>query len=606
MRMNEMPHTSRTIPISLTLATSIGLLVAIAVGAVFWIQWSTAQRNTLDLVTDRANLYADQILSNLEHQLEPARHLSEFVAGQIERGELDPLDTTRFETALANSLAAVPQILSVSYIDTGLQSNIARRHKDETVRVERVDRSGVENVIRAFHQTEKATKGFWGDVVFVDEFTLVNHRRPLRRGGEFIGILAVTISVSKVSELIEQFTKSNGGTGFILYGRDRVLAHSTLKSAHPEQSPDNPLVSMTTISDKVLNALAVPLSDPQNKGTLFADRFERRVVEIGGNQFATFVQWIDTYGDTKWGVGAWLNFRDVDIAKRRILIAGYVGIALFLLSLVAAVVVGKSVARPVQRLTNSTTRIGEFDLSEINDLPPSWIKELDQQATAFNTMLSALRSFETYVPKTLVNRLIKKGGSNAVESREKDLTVMFTDIVGFTSMSEGQPAKDIADMINDHLAILGRCVEEEGGTIDKYIGDALMAFLGGPDDQPDTPERAARAALAMCSALEADNNARKEKGLFPIRIRVGLHQGPVLVGNIGAPGRVNYTIIGDTVNTCARIEALGKQFDDGADATILVSGLIARQLTSEFNVEFAGNVEVKGKEERVEIHRLKS
>jgi len=603
--MNELSRPSKSIPISLTLASSIGFLVAIAVGAVFWVQWSTAQRNTIELVTDRANLYADQILSNIEHQVQPARHLSEFMAGQIERGALDPSDPARFETALVNSLAAVPQILSITYIDNDLQAYRARRYKDGTARAERIDRSDNANVVRAFRETEKAEKGFWGDVVFVDGFTLINHLRPLRRNGDFIGIVAVTISVTKVSEVIEKFTKSIGGTGFILYGRDRVLAHPTLKSAHPEQSPENPLVSMTSISDKVLNALAVALADPQNKGTPFAGRFERREVQIGGNQFVTFVHWIDLYGETKWGVGAWLNFQDVDIAKRRVLIAGYVGIALFLLSLVAAVFVGKSVARPVQRLTERTFRIGEFDLSEISDLPPNWIKELDQQATAFNTMLSGLRSFETYVPKTLVNRLIKKGGGKAVQSREKDLTIMFTDIVGFTSMAEGKAAKEVAELINHHLAILGRCVEQEGGTIDKYIGDALMAFWGAPDEQSDTPERAARAALAMSSALETDNNARKAKGLLPVRIRVGIHQGPVLVGNIGAPGRVNYTIIGDTVNTCARIESLAKQFDEGADATILLSGIVARQLTSEFNVEREGDFEVKGKEDKVEVHRLR-
>jgi len=602
--MNEMLKLNKSIPISLTLAASIGVLVAIAVSAVFWIQWSTAQRNTIELVTDRANLYADQILSNIKNQLQPAPYLAEFIAGKIERGELDPSDSAQFETALVHSLAAVPQILSIAFIDNNLQAKGAWRYKDGTIRAERKDRRNTANVVKSFRKAEQAQKGFWGDVVFVDGFTVVNHLRPLRRNGEFIGIIAVTISVTKISEVIEQFTKSIGGTGFILYGRDRVLAHPTLKSAHLEQSPKNPMVSMASISDKVLNSLASLLSDPKDKGEPFAGRFERREVQIGGNQFVTFVHWIDLYGDTKWGVGAWLNFQDVDIAKRRILTAGYVGIALFFLSLIAAVFVGKSVARPVQRLTEKTIRIGEFELSEINDLPPSWIKELNQQATAFNTMLSGLRSFETYVPKTLVNRLIKKGGSNAVESKEKDLTVMFTDIVGFTSMSEGNPAKEVAELINDHLAILGRCVEAEGGTIDKYIGDALMAFWGAPDDQSDTPERAARAALAMSSALEADNKSRKAKGLSTVRIRVGIHQGPVLVGNIGAPGRINYTIIGDTVNTCARIESLAKEFDAGADATILVSGIVARQLTSEFNVELEGDFEVKGKEEKVEVHRL--
>ena len=138
--------------------------------------------------------------------------------------------------------------------------------------------------------------------------------------------------------------------------------------------------------------------------------------------------------------------------------------------LIAAVIVGKSVDRPAQKLTISEPKIGSLDRSKFGDLPRNWIKELDDQASAFNTMLTGLRSFETYVPKTLVNRLMKKDGGSAVQSEERNLTVMFTDIVSFTSMSEGQSAKDVDDMVNDHLAILGRCVENEGGTIDKFIG----------------------------------------------------------------------------------------------------------------------------------------
>ena len=292
------------------------------------------------------------------------------------------------------------------------------------------------------------------------------------------------------------------------------------------------------------------MADPENKGIPFAGRFERRGITIGNDKFVTFVHWIDRYGTVPWGVGAWLKSSDVDVAMRRVLQSGYVGITLLLIALIAAVVLGKSVARPVQKITESAAKIGTLDLSEIGELPRNWIKELDEQATAFNTMLTALRSFATYVPKSLVNRLIKKDGGSTVESEERNLTVMFTDIDGFTSMSEGQSAKDVAHMINAHLAILGKCVEDEGGTIDKYIGDALMAFWGAPDAQADTAERACRAAIAMKSALEADNRARAEAGQHRIRIRIGIHQGPVLVGNIGAPGRVNYTIIGDPVNTC--------------------------------------------------------
>jgi adenylate cyclase len=310
------------IPISLTLATSIGLLVAIAVGVVFWTQWSTARKNTNELVSQRANLYADQIIKDLDAQLQPARHQADFIADRIQRGALDPGDAEQFETALISSLAAAAEIVSITFLNTQLQTVGARRETWNTVRMFRADRSGTPHIVAAFRQTEKAKAGFWGDILFVEGLTLVNRRVPVRRDGKFIGLVASLISITEVSNLIAQFTKSLGSTGFVLYGRDKVLAHPILKTAHPGQSVKAPLVALSAIDDAVLNALALQLEDPNDKGTPFANRFERRKVTVGEEDYFTFVHWIGSFGETPWGVGAWLKARDVDVAQRRVLQAG--------------------------------------------------------------------------------------------------------------------------------------------------------------------------------------------------------------------------------------------------------------------------------------------
>lgn len=594
------------ISISLTLATSIGLLVAVSVGFVFWIQWTTAKRTTSELVVQQVNLIADKILQDLESQLAPAVHQLDFVAEKLESGEFDFSDDERLATLLISSMAAAPQIFAVSFIDRSYQSIGARRGPDGRVRLQRADNSQDEKLAAEIRESLDADRAHWGNIVYVDGFTLVNRRRPIRRAGTTVGIVANAVSVTRVSELIEKFGASVGGTGFILYGKDKVLAHPTLTTPHAAQSASQPLISLDQIDDPILGELSKLMGAPNDNAQSFSGGFERRSVDVDGKTFVSFVRWIDSYGDTPWGIGAWLSNRDVDVAKRRLLMAGYLGLAAFLLSLVAAVAVGKSIARPIQRITASVTQIGDFDLSDIQDLPPSRIRELNDQASAFNTMLAGLRSFETYVPRSLVTRLIKEGSGEEIRSQKKELTVMFTDIVGFTSISEGQPASDIAAMVNQHFGILGRCVEAQGGTIDKYIGDALMAFWGAPEDQDDTELRACRAALAMKVALESDNRVRENAGAIPIRIRVGIHTGPVLVGNIGAPGRVNYTIIGDTVNTAQRIEALGKEMDEGDAVTILISGTTASRLPQDIHVTAAGSFEVKGKAEKVEVFRIAS
>nr|WP_256443053.1 MULTISPECIES: adenylate/guanylate cyclase domain-containing protein [unclassified Bradyrhizobium] len=149
---------------------------------------------------------------------------------------------------------------------------------------------------------------------------------------------------------------------------------------------------------------------------------------------------------------------------------------------------------------------------------------------------------------------------------------MFTDIVDFTRTAEIMPAADVADMLNDHFDLLWRCVEAEGGTVDKFIGDCVMAFWGAPDDQPDHADRALRTVRAIAAALAADNVARAARGLAPIRVRVGLHSGPVVAGNIGARERSGYTIVGDTVNLGSRLEQLGKSVTSDDDIVVLVSG----------------------------------
>ena len=182
---------------------------------------------------------------------------------------------------------------------------------------------------------------------------------------------------------------------------------------------------------------------------------------------------------------------------------------------------------------------------------------------------------------------------------------MFTDIAGFTSHAEGRPAQEVAEFLNNHFALLADSIEAEGGTVDKFIGDAVMAFWGAPEAQADHAERACRAALSIVDAVHADNQRRQAEGQPAIRVRVGLHSGPVIVGNIGAPGRINYTIVGDTVNTCQRLEQLGKTAGPrDAEVVVLVSAATAALVGPGFTLVRAGKHQVPGRRGRVEIFRL--
>jgi adenylate cyclase len=165
-------------------------------------------------------------------------------------------------------------------------------------------------------------------------------------------------------------------------------------------------------------------------------------------------------------------------------------------------------------------------------------------------------------------------------------------------------AGEVADFINQHLSLVSACIEQEGGTIDKFIGDAVMAFWGAPARIDKPAASACRAAVAIQRALAADNKRRVAAGLKPVRIRMGIHMGPVVVGDIGTPNRINYTIVGDVVNATQRLESLGKAVDPDAEAIVLVSEEIFAAAPDGLQFVERGAYFVKGKQESLKVFQL--
>ena len=153
--------------------------------------------------------------------------------------------------------------------------------------------------------------------------------------------------------------------------------------------------------------------------------------------------------------------------------------------------------------------------------------------------------------------------------------------------------------------ILAACVEAQQGTIDKFMGDSLMAFWGAPENQPYQAERACRAARAMAQGIIADNKHRREQNLEPVRICIGLHMGPAIVGNIGAPGRINYTVVGDAVNMAQRIQAIAKDhLTEREEVVALASETVLRAAGECEAACSVGAYKLRGRREATNIVRL--
>jgi class 3 adenylate cyclase len=255
--------------------------------------------------------------------------------------------------------------------------------------------------------------------------------------------------------------------------------------------------------------------------------------------------------------------------------------------------------------------VRDLSLDQVERLPRGLFLELNTAAQAFNSMVVGLRWFETYVPKRLVQRLVGQtilgDSGGTLQSKDRNVTVMFTDIAGFTSLSESMPAADVAALLNRHFALVTACIEAEGGTVDKFIGDCVMAFWGAPDKQKDHAARACRAAVAIAAAVKRENAAARAVGGAAPAIRIGMHTGPVVVGNIGAPGRINYTIVGDTVNTANRLEQFGKEIESGGgDVVVVLSGATLKAAKQRLDARPIGTINVRGRQGQVEAFCLRT
>jgi adenylate cyclase len=212
--------------------------------------------------------------------------------------------------------------------------------------------------------------------------------------------------------------------------------------------------------------------------------------------------------------------------------------------------------------------------------------------------------FGRYVAPSVVSRIVDDPDAFGLDGVLRDVTVLFSDIRSFTTLSEGMPPQQIVRMLNRYFTAMVEEIHAQGGTVDKYVGDAIMALFGAPDDQPDAPARAVRAALGMQRRLTGLNEVFTVELGRTIASGIGIHHGSAAVGVIGAPSKREYSAIGDTVNTASRLEGLTK--DTGF--AIAASAVVVEALPEALRVEVAphdlGEMAVKGRAARIRVYGL--
>jgi adenylate cyclase len=205
-----------------------------------------------------------------------------------------------------------------------------------------------------------------------------------------------------------------------------------------------------------------------------------------------------------------------------------------------------------------------------------------------------------YLPPDIVKEMLKNPIDAQLGGRRADLTVLFSDIRGFTSLSEKLAPEEVVDLLNEYLSLMTEIIFRHGSTVDKFEGDAILVFFGAPQRHDDDPARAVRTALEMRDRLSELEERWMEQTQDPLRIGIAINSGEVMVGNIGSQRRMDYTIIGDTVNLASRLQDLTKEFG----ASILISGNTHLRVQHMCRVRPLGAVEVRGRQQSVDIYEV--
>jgi adenylate cyclase len=397
------------------------------------------------------------------------------------------------------------------------------------------------------------------------------------------GVLAIMIEYTRLSRFLAQLEVGHTGTAFILDGSGELIAAPD-KNADELHPADSQLAMLPLARMALTQAGEDGRKEPwRRRLTLDGAAYEVALTPLpfGGWSLATVIPEAEFLGP-------------VDTALRRLIIGLAIGAVLA--ALFSAMLARSVIAAPLARVVGEIRHVETFELDQVRR-HPSRLAEISSLSGAIAEMAAGLSAFRKFIPADLVRLLLRQGIEAKPGGAMQELTVMFIDVAGFTGLSERMGDR-VVPLLSRYLDVASEVIVANGGTIDKFIGDAVMAFWGAPTAQADHALLCCRAALlcrqAIGAAGIADDNGR------PLQIRIGINSGRMLVGNIGSELRLNYTVIGDTVNVASRLEGANKQYGTkiliGAETKRLVGeSVITREIDS---------IAVYGRTEELAVYEL--
>ncbi len=542
------------------------------------------RRATVDLARQLVSVSTDSLYERTIATLEPARSSAAMVAA-LARGRTEP---GAYDEALVRAMTALlhehPHLFSVYVGDEDGSFLQVRREPSvqtpgcvidrEVLVVRRIDwsdgtgRESRRPLSAACGEAEAATeydprRRPWyqlarGGAAWTSPYTLYTSKAPgvtaahpiLGPTGAPSGVAAADVTLGALADFLHAQRPSPGGRALVLDEAARVVVS-------PEGAPDEPWIRRAVERHGSSGETAFFLN---HEGDGYLARFAALPEGLGSARTLAVVVPVEDF------------LRRADSIRATAVLMSFVAL---LLGLLLAAVIARRVSRPIRQLADGVHRVRRLELD--NDFATtSTVREVRELSGALVAMQAALASFLRFVPRHLVRDVMERGEVAARGGEEREVTVLFADIEGYSGIVEQLEPTRVVSMINAWLEVVQVAVDQHGGCLLEVQGDAVLVVFGAPDVQEQHPAEGVRCALAMRKALSELNLRWGEEGLAPVweelglqtlSVRAGLHTGRVVAGNLGSDTTMKYGVVGDVVNIAARLETLNKAFG----TTVLVS-----------------------------------
>jgi adenylate cyclase len=393
----------------------------------------------------------------------------------------------------------------------------------------------------------------------------------------------VLITLVRQSRFVKSFSESEIVNSFMVDRRGKLLAHPDAELVSSGENFSHLAIVKQMLEGKFNNG-QTQYTDPQS-GESKLGAF--RLVGFGGLGVVAEVA----------------EAKAFEAARKVVYRAALIAWVILCISFLTGYLYSGTITWPIRRLSDAARRIAEGDF-KIN-LKAKGRDEIAHLSTAFNEMAKGLEerdrvkeTFNKFHNKEIAEKLLT--GEVKLGGERKEATVFFSDVRGFTALSETMEPEQVVEMLNEYMTRMVSIIRAHGGVVDKYVGDAIMALWGVPLTGEDDVYRAVKACLSMREELAKLNELRISRGQGALKIGMGLNMGPLIAGNIGSNEKMEYTVIGDAVNLASRIESMTKEY--GTD--LLISKSVYQQLSDRFIFELGGTTKVKGKTDAIEVYKV--